>query len=176
MKWLLILGATVLLSLSSVAQSKVVDSLYQRLNKVRTDSGRASILYNLSYYYQNSKPDSALLLGQQAYNLLKKHNSLEGESAALGTMAGAFSTLDNYPKAIEYYIEELKIEEKRGIPENISARVNNMSAVYNSERDVNKALYYILKADSIVKQNNLTTIGIVHQFKHWGYLRKSKST
>ncbi len=160
MKCLLILVAATLLSLSSLAQSKVIDSLYQQLSKAKTDTNKTAVLYNLSYYYQNNKPDSALLLGQQAYNLSKKYNFLEGESAALGTMAGAFRTIDNYPKAIEYYIEELKIEEKRSIPENISAVYINISAVYNRGHDFDKALYYILRADSIVKQNGLTGLAL----------------
>ncbi len=159
MKWLVSIIA-ILLSFCCFAQTAVMDSLYKKLNKEKTDTGKAIILYNLSYYYQKYKPDSALLLGQQAYILSKKHAFLKGESGALSTMANAFQVLDNYPRAIEYYIEELKIEEKRNLPENISGVYINMSAVYNSEHDVDKALYYILQADSIMKQYHLTELAL----------------
>ncbi len=158
MKFVLFILIALLTSFYSIAQSAVIDSLYKKLDHEKTDSGKAIILYNLSYYYQKYKPDSALLLAQNAYTISKKHNFLRGESWALAGIASAYQILDNYPKAIESYIEQLKIEEKRDIPENMSATYINMAAVYNSAHDTEKALYYALKADSICKQYNLSDI------------------
>jgi len=99
-----------------------------------------------------------LLLAEDAYRLSIKKKFLKGQSKALGCLASAFYRLNNYPKALQYYLEQLKIEEKRGYAENI-ARVNfNMALVYNSENDTAKAMHYAYVTDSIVRQNNLTAL------------------
>ncbi|MEO7766041.1 MAG: hypothetical protein ABIS01_01400, partial [Ferruginibacter sp.] len=77
----------------------------------KTDTGKAIILCGLSLAYQNSKPDSALLLAQEAYFMSKNKKFIRGQSWALNQMAIAFNNLGNYPKALSYYIEYLKIEE-----------------------------------------------------------------
>lgn len=145
---------------TTFAQKKVIDSLYKDLSYTNTDTGRAVTLYNLSYYYRNFKPDSAMFLAKEAYNLSRKIKFLRGESWALSSMANAFHSLHNYPKAIEYYIEQLKIEEKRGIPENIGSAYLSMALVYNSEKEVRKALYYAFKSDSIAKSNKLPELAL----------------
>lgn len=147
-------------SLWAAAQHTAIDSLYQKLATENTDTGKALVLTDLSFYYQMYKPDSALLLSQEAYSLSRKHQFLRGQSWALAGMADAFHTLDNYPKAVEYYIAQLKIEEKRNEPYNIASIYNNMASVYNSERDVDKALYYSSLADSMVKQYQLTDLAL----------------
>lgn len=144
----------------SSAQNKTIDSLAKELVKEKTDTGKADILVILSYYYKNYRPDSALILAQTSYSLSKKHNYLGGESFALGGMADAFALLDNYSKAIEYYIEQLKIEEKRNSPRTIANIYLSMALVYNSDHDVAKALSYAYTADSIIKQHNLSELAL----------------
>ncbi|ETZ20961.1 lipopolysaccharide assembly protein LapB [Pedobacter sp. V48] len=142
------------------SQNKVIDSLRKDLMRQTTDTGKAIILYNLSYNYHLYKPDSALILGRQAYELSKKNKFLRGESWALNSMANAFHALHNYPKAIEYFIEQLKIEEKRSIPENMGSTYLNIALVYNSERDTKKALSYAFKADDIAKEHKLPELAL----------------
>ncbi|RYG13922.1 MAG: tetratricopeptide repeat protein [Chitinophagaceae bacterium] len=153
-------AACFLLYFSGVAQNRVIDSLRKDLSKQKTDTGRAITLYNLSYNYNIYKPDSALLLAQQAYELSKKNKFLRGESWALNSIANAFHALHNYPKAIEYFIEQLKIEEKRGIPENMGSAYLSIALVYNSERDTKKALSYAFKAHEIAKQHKLPELAL----------------
>ncbi|MCX2573951.1 tetratricopeptide repeat protein [Pedobacter sandarakinus] len=142
------------------AQRKIIDSLYRDLSIQKTDTGKAITLYNLSYYYLNFKPDSAMYLARSAYSISKRSKFLRGESWALGSMANAFHVLHNYPKAIEYYIEQLKIEEKRNIPENIGGIYLAMALVYNSEKETKKALGYAFKADSIAKLCKLPELAL----------------
>ncbi|WP_165825408.1 tetratricopeptide repeat protein [Pedobacter yonginense] len=160
MKFIALSFLCILTALNGAAQKRVIDSLYKDLRFKKTDTDRAVALYNLSYYYQNFKPDSAMFLAKEAYNLSKKRKFLRGESWALSSMANAFHALHNYPKAIEYFIEQLKIEEKRNIPENIGSTYLSMALVYNSEKDVRKALFYALKADSIAKVNKLPELAL----------------
>ena len=142
------------------AQNRAIDSLYKELSYQTTDTGRAIALYNLSYYYHKYKPDSAMMLAKQSFDLSKKIKFLRGESWALSSIANAFHALHNYPKAIEYFIAQMKIEEKRAIPENIGSAYLSIALVYNSEKEVKKALFYAFKADSIAKANKLPELAL----------------
>lgn len=140
-------------SIEGFSQKHYLDSLYKNLALQKTDTGKVEAMYGLSYYYHKYKPDSALILAQQAYKISKKNKFLKGEAWALNGIANAFHSLHNYPRAIEYFIEELKIDEKRGIPENIAGTYLSMALVYSSENEVDKALYYAFKAEALAKQN-----------------------
>ena len=65
----------------------------------KTDTGKIILLYQLSLAYQDSKPDSALLLAQDAYLMSKNKKFIKGESWALNQMAFAFNSIGNFPKA-----------------------------------------------------------------------------
>ncbi|RZL30131.1 MAG: tetratricopeptide repeat protein [Pedobacter sp.] len=145
-------------SISGFAQKQVLDSLYKALSTQKTDTGRVSILYDLSYSYHKSKPDSALILAQEAYKLAKKIKFLKGESWALNGLANAFHSLHNYPRAIEYFIEELKIHEKRGKPKNMANTYISMALVYSSEKEYGEALSYAFKAEAIAKKNGFADL------------------
>jgi tetratricopeptide (TPR) repeat protein len=155
---LFLLQFAVLICSFCAGQNFIIDSLRAALRSEKTDTGKAITLYRLSYYYQKYKPDSALLLAQDAYKISEKIKFSRGLSNSLGQMAGAFNRLGNYPKALEYYIEQLKIEEKNKSPEGIAGVELNIALVYNSERDTRKALYYALKSDSLVRKNNLAKL------------------
>ena len=141
-----------------MAQNQVTDSLKDELKKEKTDTGRARTLYFLSYYYQRYKPDSALLLAQEAYTLSIQSDFIRGQSSSLGQMAGAFNQLGNYPKALEYYIEQIKILEKGKDADEIATAFLNIAVLYNSQKDAAKSLYYAYKADSIARRDKLKNL------------------
>lgn len=167
MKLFVFIVFVVMGSFTGHAQNSITDSLKEELHKQTTDTGRAHKLYLLSYYYQRYKPDSALLLAQSAYTLSTRSKFLLGQTSSLGLMGGAFNRMGNFPKALEYYIEQLKILEKeedlekkenpkkKEYPEDIATAFLNIAVVYNSQKDAAKALYYACKADSIVRVNKL---------------------
>ncbi|MDB5250092.1 MAG: tetratricopeptide repeat protein [Segetibacter sp.] len=152
MRFFLLLSFALLYGTRSFSQNTIIDSLKETLKTEKTDTGKAIILYNLSYYYQKYKPDSALLLARRAFQLSKEASFLKGQSNSLGQIAGAFNRLGNYPEALEYYIEQLKIEEIRNSPEGIASVYLNIALVYDSETNQDKSLFYAYKADSIVRQ------------------------
>lgn len=53
------------------AQHKTIDSLRKLIATTKEDSGRVILLNKLSGIYVNSKPDSAMLLSQEAIQLSK---------------------------------------------------------------------------------------------------------
>jgi two-component system, NtrC family, sensor kinase len=151
-----------LLFLSSLltAQKNAVDSLSAALKNEKTDTGKIMLLNNLSFAYQNSKPDSALLLAQEAYFMSKNKKFLKGESWALNKMAFAFNSTGNFPKALENYIKQLKIEETRGYPDNIASVYLDIALLYDNAKDYGEAIVYAKKADSIIAENNFENLSL----------------
>jgi two-component system NtrC family sensor kinase len=142
------------------AQTKAVDSLRANLENEKTDTGRIVLLYQLSQAYQDSRPDSALLLAQEAYLASKKIKYIKGESWALNGMAFAFNSIGDFPKALGYYIEQLKIEETRGYADNIASVYLNIALLYNDAREYEKAIVYAKKADSIITVNKFEALSL----------------
>lgn len=136
------------------AQQNKIDSLNKILKNKMPDTAKAKILYKLSHAYQTYKPDTALLLAQQVYDISKKENFLNGQVMALDGMAGAFYRMGDNAKALEYYLKELQLEEKRNFPDNIAIINMALANVYNKDGDTTKAIYYILKSDSIIENHN----------------------
>ena len=155
---LFVLSSALLLCSICKGQSHIIDSLRHALQTEKSDTTKAILLYNLSYYYQKFKPDSSLQLALEAYTISREQKFTRGISNSLAQMAGAFNRLGNYPKALEYYIEQLKIEEQQESVIGIAYVHMDIALVYNSERDIEKALFYALRADSIARKNKLANV------------------
>lgn len=143
-----------------IAQSREVDSLNALLARATKDTAKIILMYKLSHAYQDSRPDSALLLAQEAYLMAKNIKYIKGESWSLSQMATAFNSLGNFPMALKYYIEQLKIEETRSDPGNIATVYLNIALLYNNARDFEKAILYAKKADSIVTVNKIKDLSL----------------
>jgi two-component system NtrC family sensor kinase len=160
MRIFVLLILSVLISFSSFSQNRIVDSITASLKNVKTDTGRIVLLYELSRAYQNSRPDSALLLAQDAYYQSKNKKFIKGESWALNQMAFAFNSIGNFPKALQYDIEQLKIEEARGYPDNIASVYLNIALLYGSAKEYDKGVEYAKKADSIIFANDYKELSL----------------
>lgn len=68
--------------------------------------------------------------------------------------------MENYPKALENYLQQLKIEEIRNIPWNIASSYLNLAIVYINVKDYDNALFYAKICDSIVNANNYDDLSI----------------
>ena len=55
----------------------------------------------------------------------------------------------NFPKALEYYLKALQIDEELGDKNGMAGRLSNIGIVYNSLEDYQKALEYMLKGNEI---------------------------
>lgn len=132
-------------------QNPSVDNLLRTLSAERSEKGMVNIMCNLSAAYNSFDPDSARLLAEEALYLSQRIKYIDGESKAYGKLANAFIQIGNYPRALEFYLERLKIEEKRNIPQNL-ANVNlNIGTVYMYQEEFDKGLSYYYNADSIMK-------------------------
>ncbi|MDI3320330.1 tetratricopeptide repeat protein [Pinibacter soli] len=136
------------------AQRREIDSLSSLLRTEKTDLGRIKILNVLSYLYQDSKPDSALLLAQRAWFLSRKNSDIAGESNAMSQMAIAYKSLGNFTKSLEYSIVKLKMDEARKLPVNLTVSYLYIASLYAASKDFDKALLYAKKADSIISDHS----------------------
>ena len=137
------------------AQISKVDSLKFLLQTEKSDSNRVMLLWELAVEYDANKPDSAYYLAQRAFTLAKSINFIDGESRALVVLANYFVNIGNYPLAMEYYLQKLKIEEKRGIPEKLASVYVSMSIVYSQQEQFAEALMYGKKAYAIIMRHKL---------------------
>jgi tetratricopeptide (TPR) repeat protein len=142
----MLLLVTLVAHLCSMAQTSQIDSLRKLLAQENRDTARISLLNQLSYQFENSKPDSSLALSEMALGLAKKKSHVAGEIASLNMIGLAFMTSGNYPKALEYLLESLKKSESiqdqalRGIT------LVNIGVVYSMEADYRQGINYQLQA------------------------------
>jgi tetratricopeptide (TPR) repeat protein len=137
----------------AIAQKHVTDSLSFLLSSAKKDTTKIRLLTELADAYTAFKPDTALALAEQALFLAQKIKYTEGESKSLNFLGNAFNQIGNYPKALEFYILRLQLEEKRNNLQNIANVFCNIGVVYANQEEYAGALNYYFQADSIMKTN-----------------------
>lgn len=140
---------------NGIAQKNIADSLIKLLFVEQTDTNRVNLMWKISQAIKIYNPDSALKLAQEALFLSRNIKYTEGESRSLGLIANALLSLGNYPRGLEFYLEKLKIEEKRNNQRNMASVIMNIGIVYIYQGEYEKAMPYYYKADSIVKKYNV---------------------
>ena len=137
------------------AQKQKADSLSVLLAKEKKDSLKVKYMWQIASYRYSYAPDSAIRIAQQAVFLSQHIKYAEGESRSLGQMANGFLSLGNYPRALEYYLKKLKLEEKNNNAYNLASVTMNIGIVYVYREEYPKALFYLRKADSIITVNKI---------------------
>lgn len=161
-----------LLSLSlqyTHAQTNVKDSLKQLLQKEKTDTGRTRLLLSLSDFFTSSSADTSLLLAFEALALAKRIGYLRGEAVSLNMIGNSFDILGNYPRAMESYLQSLKINEKINNIQGSANNLGNIGNMYSAQEDYRQALVYTFKATSLVEKLN-NKKGIAHSLLNIGSL------
>ncbi len=136
------------------AQHREIDSMNALFALEKQDSNKVTLLWNLADAYNKFNPDTGRILAQQAVELAKKIKFTEGESISLGKLANSYNKMGNYPKALEYYLLKLKLEENRSNPQNMANVLLNIGTVYVYQDEYDKALPYYYQADSIMKSSD----------------------
>jgi signal transduction histidine kinase len=138
------------------AQNKTIDSLKILLKTEKKDTSRVQLIVQLSYQFENSNPDTALLLAQQGLLLSKKNRFTAGEIECLNMTGLIFITTGNYPKALEYLLESLKKSEAIQDESSITTELSNIGIVYSAQGDYRQDIRYNLMALPIDKSLNHT--------------------
>ncbi len=175
------LAAILLLALSitfAKAQQKTIDSLQKELSTVNADTNRVLLLGELVKIYTLFKPDTALMLAQEAYNLSQQLHFAKGEALSLNRIATAYATVGDYPKALQFFTKALKICEDIGDQTGIGRSINNIGNLYLIQGDYKKALEYFMQAKNsqgINGDNYLKTVIFLNIGESYLHLNQSDS-
>jgi tetratricopeptide (TPR) repeat protein len=145
------------------AQTPVADSLLKLMGAEKIDSNKVRLMWQYADEINNSDPEKSILISQQAVYMARSNKYTEGLSRSLGVLANGFINIGNYPRALEYHLQKLKIEEKRNKPRNMGSVLINIGIVYVLEQEYQKAIFYYRKADSVISNNNVEDL--IYQVK-----------
>src|SRR5688572_6665786 len=125
---------------------KEKDSLKLLLQNDIEDTSRVLLLTELSFAYVESKPDTTMALALEALSLARRISFAKGEAESLNRVGNAFYTSGNYPKALEAFLQALKINDKLNNLHGLFRNYNNIGVLYNAQGDYRQALDYSFKA------------------------------
>ena len=156
----LLLFATIIVA----AQGKKMDTLRVALSKATApDTVRLNILKELSHSYFDSTPDSAIIFGQEYYELAVKFGRVKDQGTAVNYMANAYSSLGDYTKCFPLYFKAIKIYESINYLPGIVNEYSNIGDGYVKKQEYLKALPYLRlglkKWDQYASTHKLTTYG-----------------
>jgi two-component system, NtrC family, sensor kinase len=136
-------------SFNAAAQNTETDSLKKLLATGIEDTKRVSVLESLSYAYLSSYPDSALQFATEGLQLAQKINYRAGEAICINALGNVYFHFGDNARALEMYLEYLKIKEELKDFNNISVAYFNIAGVYTEEQDYQHALFYLFKANQV---------------------------
>ena len=143
---------------TAFAQRDKANSTAALLAAEKTDTGKINYMWKIASYLYSYAPDSSLRIAQKALFLSQRIGYKEGESRSLGQMANSFLSMGNYPRALEYYLKKLKLEEGGANPYNLASVTMNIGIVYVYREEYEKALVYLKQSDSIITANQFTDL------------------
>ncbi len=147
-KILLILTGLLTGSLHSAnALAAKTDSLEALLMYHPTDTSRVNLLLDLCSEWKSVAPEKALKTGHEALNLSRTLNYEKGSGQALLSIGEIHYYTANYPEALYYFFESVKVYEALNYPKGIGAAQNNIGTVYYAAGKYNTALSYYKQAE-----------------------------
>lgn len=155
MRWRLFLWMLLIFPARSFAQMQVADSLYLLLEKEKVDTNRVNIMCDIGFELRVKDPEKALAISGEALSLAKKNKYIDGQARAIGTMAIIFRIVGNFPRALEFNLQRLKLVEISNRPDRLASVLINIANVYVSLEDYPRALDYYHKADSVIERYNI---------------------
>jgi len=126
-----------------------IDTLNKELGRAKNDTERFSILSHVAVLYTFSKPDSAMMLAQQSISLAKKIKTDIALADAFLAYGAVLSQTGNFPQAIYFHLESLKLAEKSNDIPTIGWCYSFLTSTYLEAEDYGHALFYASKAKSI---------------------------
>jgi len=133
-------------------QTSTIDSLKQLLQAEKTDTGRVTLLNNLSSIYSRFRPDTALLLAQEALSLANETGFIKGHVISLVEIGSAFQRTGNYPKALMFFFESLSKAESINYQTGIARALKGIYVNYSVRGDERQAVNYALQTVVINRQ------------------------
>ncbi len=143
------------------AQNNLSDSLLKQLTYLKEDTNRVQVLCQLSKYFSTLRPDTGLVLAQEAYALSQNLEYYSGEALALNRQAGCFGIMGSYNRALEVLYKASEISIKNKDYEGVARVYNNIGDVYLKQEDYFNALIYFKKANVYTGRRSPLTLVII---------------
>ncbi|MEP0871075.1 DUF2225 domain-containing protein [Trichocoleus desertorum AS-A10] len=133
------LGAAVVLAQSEAEQAQITEAVY--LNQQGYEQ------------FRQGQPQEALATLQKAIAIFKATGAKAGEAQSLNHIANVYHySLGQYPKALEFYQQALKLRQQIGDREGEWATLDDMGMAYGEQGQYTKALEFYQKALGIIRQ------------------------
>jgi serine phosphatase RsbU (regulator of sigma subunit) len=169
----IIFCALLLITATTAAQQKVIDSLEKSLPKASHDTTRISILRQLSIASRNISIEKVKVYLDSALALAKRLPEKKWESLCYSMLGVYEKDRGNLPLALEYQLLSLKINEDRKDSASIAINYVDIGVIHKQMEDTEKALEYQLKASAILERIGMESrlaatygnIGTIYQRK-----------
>ncbi|MEO6149859.1 MAG: tetratricopeptide repeat protein [Mucilaginibacter sp.] len=120
----------------------------------KDDTTKAITLSKLGSFYVYFKPDSAMIVSQQAMLLSKKLKFEKGEAIALDLQGSVLQSMGNYPKSVVVLLAALKLNEKRNDPIEMIANLTSLGSSAAMSGDHQQSIVYTHKAKVLAIKNH----------------------
>ncbi len=151
-KFFLILISWICMS-NARSQSLDLDNLRNQLSKSKSDTNAINLLSDLALGYEYSHPDSTYYFGKQGFLLGRRLGSKSSEANALINMSIGLRKMGNYPKALEYALQSLKISEQMNSSNYITLAVSEICSIYYFQEDGKNCIAYAFRVLDMDKGN-----------------------
>jgi serine phosphatase RsbU (regulator of sigma subunit)/tetratricopeptide (TPR) repeat protein len=148
---------------SEKESNKIIDSLTLVIKHKPQTLKAASAYISLSEILYLSNADTIKPLCDSALAITniyldseisgEREEALRLRAQALNNLGYVYDNFGNKAKALEFYLEGLKIREKINDKRGMGESFNNIGAIYKSQRNVEKALEFYEKSLSIREEN-----------------------
>jgi tetratricopeptide (TPR) repeat protein len=119
--------------------------------------------------YSQSDPVLAIGYTRQALSHATEVGDQKGLAASYNNLGIAYRNQGAFDKALEYYIQSLKIYEKLDNKEGIATTKNNISTIYSIKRDFSQSMRYLEESHQIFLNLN-DSIRIIGSLNNLGNL------
>lgn len=166
---IILLLSAIVLSAKIFAQRTLVDSLLPIVNQAKEkDTNLATKLIQLSFFYYQVFPDSTIYYAEKGYELSKNLDYEVGMMRGLNRMAVGYASKGELPKAVNYYLQSLRIAEALKDLNGISSALNNLGYTYRLQKDYSKSLEVTKKSLELnIKTNNTYALAVNYTNLAW---------
>jgi len=139
-------------SLLHAQETGTIDSLQSILRTLPDDTCRVNSLIELSYSYGEIDVLKMIETAHKALACAKRNNFEKGIAQAYGLLGGGYAEAGNNRKAVEYYLQALRIDEKRKDLQEIAQNYHDIGCIYTTENEFEEGLRYYQKAVALWQQ------------------------
>src|ERR1039458_6378768 len=120
------------------SQQSKTDSLKTLLKRDKEDTSKVNHLNAIGWELKSNNPDTAIILSNQALSLAEKSGWKKGMANSNGQLGVYNFYKGTYPKALDYYLKALKLDEELNNKSGIGKRLSNIGSVYKDQADYPK--------------------------------------